>query len=69
MLIAQERLFLWDAISKEKSEFPDAWHLSVDHLDTPETRLAEKLLKPLPTGYTTEKCFQQKNASCVPVTL
>ncbi|CDO46057.1 ATP-dependent nuclease subunit A [Bartonella henselae] len=36
-------VILWDAISKEKSEFPDAWHLSVDHLDTPETRLAEKI--------------------------
>ncbi|WP_273717437.1 MULTISPECIES: double-strand break repair helicase AddA [Bartonella] len=34
---------IWDAISKETSEFPHDWHLSVDHLDTPEVRLAEKI--------------------------
>ncbi|WP_139412617.1 double-strand break repair helicase AddA [Bartonella mastomydis] len=34
---------IWDAISKEISEFPHDWHLSVDHLDTPEVRLAEKI--------------------------
>ncbi|WP_175868363.1 double-strand break repair helicase AddA [Bartonella gabonensis] len=34
---------IWDAISKETSEFPHDWHLSVDHLDTPEIRLAEKI--------------------------
>ncbi|WP_019219233.1 double-strand break repair helicase AddA [Bartonella florencae] len=36
-------VIIWDAISKEKSELPDDWHLSVDHLDTPETRLAETI--------------------------
>ncbi|ACS50418.1 double-strand break repair helicase AddA [Bartonella grahamii as4aup] len=34
---------IWDAISQETSEFPHDWHLSVDHLDTPEVRLAEKI--------------------------
>ncbi|WP_375651659.1 double-strand break repair helicase AddA [Bartonella sp. LB28NMGDW] len=34
---------IWDAISRETSEFPHDWHLSVDHLDTPEVRLAEKI--------------------------
>ncbi|WP_375703182.1 double-strand break repair helicase AddA [Bartonella sp. AD13SXNS] len=34
---------IWDAVSKETSEFPQDWHLSVDHLDTPEVRLAEKI--------------------------
>lgn len=34
---------IWDAISKETSEFPHDWYLSVDHLDTPEVRLAEKI--------------------------
>ncbi|WP_375656350.1 double-strand break repair helicase AddA [Bartonella sp. CM120XJJH] len=34
---------IWDAISREMSEFPHDWHLSVDHLDTPEVRLAEKI--------------------------
>ncbi|WP_336293746.1 double-strand break repair helicase AddA [Bartonella sp. CB169] len=36
-------VILWDAISKETKEFPDDWHLTVDHLDTPEVRLAEKI--------------------------
>ncbi|MBB5073766.1 ATP-dependent helicase/nuclease subunit A [Bartonella callosciuri] len=36
-------VIVWDAISKEKSEFPDDWHAAVDHLDTPEVRLAEKI--------------------------
>ncbi|WP_375638920.1 UvrD-helicase domain-containing protein, partial [Bartonella sp. AA16NXGY] len=36
-------VIIWDAISKETSEFPHDWHLSVDHLDTPEVRLAEKI--------------------------
>ncbi|MCZ2203493.1 double-strand break repair helicase AddA [Bartonella sp. A05] len=36
-------VILWDAISKEKNELPDDWHLAVDHLDTPATRLAEKI--------------------------
>ncbi|WP_375648843.1 double-strand break repair helicase AddA [Bartonella sp. OT172YNZD] len=34
---------IWDTISQETSEFPHDWHLSVDHLDTPEVRLAEKI--------------------------
>ncbi|WP_336278706.1 double-strand break repair helicase AddA [Bartonella sp. CB175] len=36
-------VIVWDAISKEKNEFPDDWHLTVDHLDTPEVRLAETI--------------------------
>lgn len=36
-------VILWDAISKEKDEFPDDWHVTVDHLDTPAVRLAEKV--------------------------
>ncbi|WP_317992514.1 double-strand break repair helicase AddA [Bartonella gliris] len=36
-------VILWDALSKETDEFPDDWHLTVDHLDTPEVRLAEKI--------------------------
>ncbi|WP_332065253.1 double-strand break repair helicase AddA [Bartonella sp. CB189] len=36
-------VIIWDAISKETNEFPDDWHLTVDHLDTPEIRLAEKI--------------------------
>ncbi|WP_019220924.1 double-strand break repair helicase AddA [Bartonella senegalensis] len=36
-------VIVWDALSREKSEFPDDWHSSVDHLDTPEIRLAEKI--------------------------
>ncbi|WP_455480762.1 double-strand break repair helicase AddA [Bartonella sp. B12(2025)] len=36
-------VILWDAISKETNELPDDWHLTVDHLDTPEIRLAEKI--------------------------
>ncbi|WP_455476075.1 double-strand break repair helicase AddA [Bartonella sp. B17] len=36
-------VILWDTISKETNEFPDDWHLTVDHLDTPEVRLAEKI--------------------------
>lgn len=36
-------VIVWDAFSKEKNELPDEWHLSVDHLDTPERRLAEKI--------------------------
>ncbi|WP_208439185.1 double-strand break repair helicase AddA [Bartonella quintana] len=36
-------VILWDAISKETNEFPDDWHVTVDHLDTPEVRLAEKI--------------------------
>ncbi|WP_375619209.1 double-strand break repair helicase AddA [Bartonella sp. TS25HLJMH] len=34
---------IWDAISKETSEFPQDWHATVNHLDTPEVRLAEKI--------------------------
>ncbi|WP_273756192.1 double-strand break repair helicase AddA [Bartonella sp. MM73XJBT] len=34
---------VWDAFSKEKNELPDKWHLSVEHFDTPERRLAEKI--------------------------
>ncbi|EJF85427.1 double-strand break repair helicase AddA [Bartonella rattimassiliensis] len=34
---------IWDAISKKTSEFPQEWHKVVDHLDTPEVRLAEKI--------------------------
>ncbi|WP_375705758.1 double-strand break repair helicase AddA [Bartonella sp. AA2SXKL] len=36
-------VILWDAISKEKDEFPDDWHVTVDHLDIPAVRLAEKV--------------------------
>ncbi|WP_455477796.1 double-strand break repair helicase AddA [Bartonella sp. B10] len=36
-------VIIWDTIFKEKSEFPDDWHLTVEHLDTPEVRLAEKI--------------------------
>ncbi|WP_019223083.1 double-strand break repair helicase AddA [Bartonella rattaustraliani] len=36
-------VIVWDAISKETNELPDDWHVTVDHLDTPETRLAEKV--------------------------
>ncbi|EJF74572.1 double-strand break repair helicase AddA [Bartonella alsatica] len=36
-------VILWDAISKETNEFPDDWCLAVDHLNTPEVRLAEKI--------------------------
>ncbi|MBB4075908.1 ATP-dependent helicase/nuclease subunit A [Bartonella fuyuanensis] len=34
---------IWDAISKEKRELPQDWCTTVDHLDTPEVRLAEKI--------------------------
>ncbi|WP_375637252.1 MULTISPECIES: double-strand break repair helicase AddA [unclassified Bartonella] len=34
---------IWDAISKETSDFPQDWHATVNHLDTPEVRLAEKI--------------------------
>ncbi|UNE55616.1 double-strand break repair helicase AddA [Bartonella machadoae] len=34
---------LWDAFSKETREFPDDWHVTVDHLDTPAIHLAEKI--------------------------
>ncbi|WP_375645385.1 double-strand break repair helicase AddA [Bartonella sp. AA56HLJMS] len=36
-------VIIWDAISKETSEFPQDWHATVNHLDTPEVRLAEKI--------------------------
>ncbi|GAA4658412.1 double-strand break repair helicase AddA [Bartonella pachyuromydis] len=36
-------VIVWDAISKEKNDLPDEWHLSVEHLDSPEIRLAEKI--------------------------
>ncbi|WP_455481999.1 double-strand break repair helicase AddA [Bartonella sp. B35(2025)] len=36
-------VILWDTISRETNEFPDDWHLTVDHLDTPEIRLAEQI--------------------------
>ncbi|WP_208433694.1 double-strand break repair helicase AddA [Bartonella taylorii] len=36
-------VILWDTISKETNEFPDDWHVTVDHLDTPAIRLAEKI--------------------------
>ncbi|WP_413154237.1 double-strand break repair helicase AddA [Bartonella sp. cb54] len=36
-------VILWDAISKETNELPEDWHATVDHLDTPEVRLAEKI--------------------------
>ncbi|UTO28423.1 double-strand break repair helicase AddA [Bartonella harrusi] len=34
---------LWDALSKETHKFPNDWHITVDHLDTPAIRLAEKI--------------------------
>lgn len=34
---------IWDAISEETSEFPQDWQTTVDHLDTPAVRLAEKI--------------------------
>ncbi|MBA9082914.1 ATP-dependent helicase/nuclease subunit A [Bartonella chomelii] len=36
-------IILWDTISKETNKLPDDWHLTVDHLDTPEIRLANKI--------------------------
>ncbi|EJF85135.1 double-strand break repair helicase AddA [Candidatus Bartonella washoeensis] len=36
-------VILWDALSKEKNEFPDDWHVTVDHWDTPAIHLAEKI--------------------------
>ncbi|AQX20588.1 double-strand break repair helicase AddA [Bartonella sp. WD16.2] len=36
-------VILWDTISKETNELPDDWHSTVDHLDTPEIRLANKI--------------------------
>ncbi|GAA5104473.1 double-strand break repair helicase AddA [Bartonella jaculi] len=36
-------VILWDTISRETNEFPNDWHITVDHLDTPEVRLAEKI--------------------------
>ncbi|WP_455474165.1 double-strand break repair helicase AddA [Bartonella sp. B30(2025)] len=36
-------VILWDAISKETNELPNDWHVTVDHLNTPEVRLAEKI--------------------------
>ncbi|WP_455479431.1 double-strand break repair helicase AddA [Bartonella sp. B23] len=36
-------VILWDALSKKTNEFPNDWHLTVDQLDTPEVRLAEKI--------------------------
>ncbi|MET3589036.1 ATP-dependent helicase/nuclease subunit A [Bartonella silvatica] len=36
-------VILWDAISEKTNALPDDWHLSVDHLDTAETRLAEQV--------------------------
>lgn len=36
-------VIVWDAISKEENQLPDDWRLTVDHLDTPETRLADKI--------------------------
>lgn len=36
-------VILWDVISKETNELPDDWHLAVDHVDTPEIHLANKI--------------------------
>ncbi|WP_208435518.1 double-strand break repair helicase AddA [Bartonella phoceensis] len=36
-------VIVWDAFSKETSKLPDDWHVTVDHLDTPAVRLAEKI--------------------------
>lgn len=51
---------IWDAISKETSEFPHDWYLSVDHLDTPEVRLAEKIAETIAGWLQKVKCFQQR---------
>ncbi|MBX4335297.1 double-strand break repair helicase AddA [Bartonella raoultii] len=36
-------VILWDAFPKEKSVLPNDWSATVDYLDTPEIRLAEKI--------------------------
>ncbi|WP_438721635.1 double-strand break repair helicase AddA [Bartonella rochalimae] len=36
-------VIIWDAISKKTNEFPDDWLSTVDHLDTPQICLAEKI--------------------------
>ncbi|ABM44610.1 double-strand break repair helicase AddA [Bartonella bacilliformis] len=36
-------VIVWDVISKQTSTLPDDWHSTVDHLDTPEVRLADKI--------------------------
>ncbi|OPB32405.1 double-strand break repair helicase AddA [Bartonella sp. AR 15-3] len=36
-------VIIWDAISQKTNELPDDWLSTVDHLNTPQIRLAEKI--------------------------